>query len=61
MRAPYRHERLIPATAKTAIANLAVLQSQAAKGLQLTPTQSKAAILTAADLERIVQEMRAGE
>lgn len=56
MAGPYRHEPLIPASLKSATANLAILRTQAlVEERSLTPGQSMAALIAAGELERIVQ------
>jgi hypothetical protein len=57
MGAPYRHEPLTPATLMTAVANLAILRTQAASNRRdLKPNQSMAAIRVAVQFERIVRQ-----
>ena len=57
MAGPYRHEPLIPATVKSATANLAILRTQAlVEERPLTSRQSTAALIAAGELERIVQQ-----
>ena len=60
MAGPYRHEPLIPATIRTAVANVAILRTQAnSKGWRFTPDQSNVAIRIAVQFQEIVAKRAA--